>query len=48
LRRYTVDNALFLWRFDVPNDVPVEYSGGGRFTFNNLGIHFHFYGFYYE
>ena len=24
----TVDNALFLWRFDVPNDVPVEYSGG--------------------
>ena len=23
----TVDNALFLWRFDVPDDVPVEYSG---------------------
>ncbi|EEH60363.1 uncharacterized protein MICPUCDRAFT_38075 [Micromonas pusilla CCMP1545] len=23
----TVDNALFLWRFDVPNDVPVEYAG---------------------
>lgn len=23
----TVDNALFLWRFDEPGDVPVEYSG---------------------
>ena len=23
----TVDNALFLWRLDRPDDVPVEYSG---------------------
>ena len=23
----TVDNALFLWRYDVPDDVPVEYAG---------------------
>ena len=23
----TVDNALFLWRYDVPDDVPVEYTG---------------------
>ena len=23
----TVDNALFLWRFDVPDDPPVEYAG---------------------
>jgi nuclear pore complex protein Nup155 len=22
-----VDNALFLWRYDVPDDVPVEYAG---------------------
>ena len=23
----TVDNALFLWRYDVPDDAPVEYAG---------------------
>ena len=23
----SVDNALFLWRLDVADDVPVEYSG---------------------
>ena len=22
-----MDNALFLWRYDVPDDVPVEYAG---------------------
>ena len=26
----TVDNALFLWRFDVPDDKPVEYAGDAQ------------------
>ena len=23
----TIDNSLFLWRYDVPGDVPIEYLG---------------------